>query len=197
MGVEIHTGARVTAIEPGRVHLGDAGLAAGTVIWTAGTEATPVATWLGLQPGHGGRVAVGPDLSIPGHPEVRVIGDAALLPGRNGKPLPSLAPVAKQQGEFAARSILRRLYGRRAPARFGYRDYGTLATIGRNKAVAEFGTVHLTGFTAWITWAVAHIFFLIGFRNRVLVSAQWTFSYLTHERAARLLIGDGTRRSQP
>jgi len=85
----------------------------------------------------------------------------------------------------------------RAPARFGYRDYGTLATIGRNKAVAEFGAVHLTGFTAWITWAVAHIFFLIGFRNRVLVSAQWAFSYLTHERAARLLIGAGTRRAQP
>jgi len=189
MGVEIRTGTSVTEIEPGMVHLGDQAVAAATVIWTAGTEATPVAKWLGVAPAHGGRVAVGPDLSIPGHPEVAVIGDAALALGSDGKPLPGLAPVAKQQGSFMARTILRRLHGRRAPGAFKYRDYGTLATIGRNKAVAEFGSVHVTGFPAWITWAVAHIFFLIGFRNRVMVSAQWAFAYLTHERGERLLIG--------
>ncbi len=193
MGVEIRTGTSVTGIEPGTVHLGDQAVAAATVIWTAGTEATPVAKWLGVAPAHGGRVAVGPDLRIPGHPEVAVIGDAALALGSDGKPLPGLAPVAKQQGSFVARTILRRLHGRRAPGAFMYRDYGALATIGRNKAVAEFGAVHVTGFPAWITWAVAHIFFLIGFRNRVMVSAQWAFAYLTHERGNRLLIGREAR----
>ncbi len=193
MGVEIRTGTSVTGIEPGTVHLGGQVIAAATVIWTAGTEATPVAKWLGVAPAHGGRVTVGPDLRVPGHPEVAVIGDAALVPGRDGKPLPGLAPVAKQQGRFVAGAILRRLRGQRAPGAFGYRDYGTLATIGRNKAVAEFGAVHITGFPAWITWAVAHIFFLIGFRNRVMVSAQWAFAYLTHERGNRLLIGHEAR----
>ena len=193
MGVEIRTGTSVTRIEPGMVHLGGQEVAAATVIWTAGTEATPVAKWLGIIPAQGGRVAVGPDLRLPGHPEVAVIGDAALALGRDGKPLPGLAPVAKQQGRFVARTILRRLRGQRAPGAFGYRDYGTLATIGRNKAVAEFGAVHLTGFPAWVTWAVAHIFFLIGFRNRVMVSAQWAFAYLTHERGNRLLIGRDAR----
>ncbi len=190
MGVQVRTGVSVTGIEPGTVHLGDQEIATGTVIWTAGTEATPVAKWLGVTPAHGGRVAVGSDLRVPGHPEVAVIGDAALALDGGGKPLPGLAPVAKQQGGFVARTILRRLHGRRAPGAFKYRDYGTLATIGRNKAVAEFGSVHVTGFPAWITWAVAHIFFLIGFRHRVLVSAQWAFAYLTHERGNRLLIGD-------
>lgn len=189
IGVEVRTGARVTGIEPGTVRFGKQEIEAETVIWTAGTEATPVAKWLGVTPAHGGRVAVGPDLRIPGHPAVSVIGDAALALDSDGKPLPGLAPVAKQQGGFVARSILRRLRSGRAPAAFTYRDYGALATIGRNKAVAEFGSVHVTGFPAWITWAVAHIFFLIGFRNRVLVSAQWAFAYLTHERGNRLLIG--------
>jgi len=193
MGVEIMTGTSVTGIEPGTVHLGGKEIAAATVIWTAGTEATPVAKWLGVAPAHGGRVAVGPDLRVPGHPEVAVIGDAALALGRDGKPLPGLAPVAKQQGRFVARTILRHLRGRRVPGAFGYRDYGTLATIGRNKAVAEFGAVHVTGFPAWATWAVAHIFFLIGFRNRIMVSAQWAFAYLTHERGNRLLIGHEAR----
>jgi len=193
MGVEIRTGISVTGIEPGTVHLGGQAIAASTVIWTAGTEATPVAKWLGVAPAHDGRVAVGPDLRVPGHPEVAVIGDAALALDGGGKPLPGLAPVAKQQGSFVARTILRRLHGRRAPGAFKYRDYGTLATIGRNKAVAEFGAVHVTGFPAWVTWAVAHIFFLIGFRNRVMVSAQWAFAYLTHERGDRLLIGRKAR----
>ena len=189
MGVEIKTGIRVTGIEPGKVHLGEVEIAAATVIWTAGTEATPVAKWLGVEPAHGGRVAVGPALHLPGHPEVSIIGDAALVLNGHGKPLPSLAPVAKQQGVFVARRIMRGLRIGHAPAAFSYRDYGTLATIGRNKAVAEFGSVHVTGFPAWVMWAVAHIFFLIGFRNRVMVGAQWAFAYLTDERGNRLLIG--------
>ena len=158
------------------------------MIWTAGTTATPVADWLGVTPGAGGRVPVGADLRVGGHPRIHIIGDAALALGADGKPLPGLAPVAKQQGRYVARAIVRRLRGQRAPAPFAYRDYGILATIGRNKAVAELGPVHLTGLPAWLMWAVAHIFFLIGFRNRVMVSAQWAFAYATNERAGRLLI---------
>lgn len=186
MGVELRTGTEVTAIEPGLVRLGDEALPTGTAIWTAGVQATPVAQWLGVAPVHGGRVRVAPDLSVPGRPEVFVVGDAALAFGRDGKPLPGLASVAKQQGRYVARVIRRRLRGARVRP-FGYRDYGTLATIGRNKAVAEFGPVHLTGFVAWATWAAAHIFFLIGVRNRVLVSAQWLISYVTHRRGGRII----------
>ena len=135
----------------------------------------------------GGRVPVGPDLAVAGHKDVYIIGDAGLATDARGKPLPGLAPVAKQQGSYVARAIKRRLRGRAAPRPFRYRDYGTLATIGRNRAVAEFGRVHLTGFPAWVTWAGAHIFFLISFRNRVLVSTQWAISYVTHQRSGRVI----------
>jgi len=191
LGVEIRTGTRVTGIEPGVVHLHDETITAGTVIWTAGTDATPVAKWLGVKPGHGGRVAVDARLDVPGLSGVSVIGDAALALDADGKPLPGLAPVAKQQGQYVARAIARRLRKRGAPGPFAYRDYGTLATIGRNKAVAEFGPVHLSGRPAWLMWAVAHIFFLIGFRNKVIVSTQWAFAYATHQRANRLIIKRG------
>ncbi len=195
LGVEIRTGARVTGIEAGKVQLHDETIAAETVIWTAGTAATPVAEWLGVKPGRGGRIAVGTDLRVAGHADVYVIGDAALAVGADSKPLPGVAPVAKQQGHYVARAILRRLQGRRAPAAFVYRDYGTLAAIGRHKAVAKFGPVHLTGFLAWVTWAVAHIFFLIGFRNRVMVSAQWAFAYATNDRSGRVIVGRSKLRS--
>ena len=189
LGVEVRLGARVTGIEHDAVHLHDGAITAETIVWTAGTAATPVAGWLGLHADKGGRVAVADDLRVAGFMDVRVIGDAALARGADGKPLPGLAPVAKQQGHYVARAILRRLQGRRPLPPFAYRDYGTLATIGRNRAVAEFGPVHLTGTLAWVTWAVAHIFFLIGFRNRVMVSAQWAFAYATNNRSGRLIIG--------
>jgi len=188
LGVDIRTGTRVTGIETGMVHLGAETIPAQTIIWTAGIAATPVASWLDIKPGHGGRVAVDAALRVAGQSAVHVIGDAALALDTHGKALPGLAPVAKQQGAYVARVILRRLRGRRPLPPFSYRDYGNLATIGRNKAVAEFGSVHLTGFPAWLTWAAAHIFFLISFRNRVMVSAQWAFAYATHERAGRLII---------
>ena len=194
LGVEIRTGTPVTGIEDGLVHLKDGTIPCGTVIWTAGNEATPAAEWLGVKPGRGGRVEVGPDLRVPGQPDVSVIGDAALALDSHGKPLPGLAPVAKQQGSYVARSILGRLHGRRSQRPFAYRDYGTLATIGRNKAVAEIGPVHLAGRPAWLMWAAAHIFFLISFRSRVMVSAQWLFAYLTHQRGIRLIIGRATPR---
>ncbi len=192
LGVEVITGTSVTAITPDTVTLGQRSISTGNVIWTAGTEATPVAEWLGVTPAHGGRVAVGHDLRVAGFPDISVIGDAALALGQNGKPLPGLAPVAKQQGRYVAGAILRQFHGRRRAPAFVYRDYGTLATIGRTKAIAELGPMHLTGFSAWLTWAAAHIFFLIGFRNRFMVSAQWLFAYLTHERADRLIIGRDT-----
>ena len=189
LGVEIRTDTKVTGMQDGVVHLEHSSIPAATIVWAAGTAATPAALWLGVEPGPGGRVEVGRDLMVQGHSRVRVIGDAAFAKGADGKPLPGLAPVAKQQGEYAAKSILRRLAGRSAPRPFRYRDYGTLATIGRAKAVAEFGSLHLTGLPAWLLWAVAHIFFLIGFRSRVMVSLQWSFSFLADRRPGRLITG--------
>lgn len=187
MGVEIRTGTQVTDITEGMLHLGGDTLAAETIIWTAGVEATPVAAWLGIKPAHGGRVAVRPDLTVPGHPDIFVTGDAALALDHGGKPLPGLAPVAKQQGQYAAKTIIDRLSGRPLPGPFVYHDFGTLATIGRNRAVAQFGRIHLTGLPGWLVWAGAHIFFLIGFRNRILVSTKWMISYVTHERGGRVI----------
>jgi NADH dehydrogenase len=189
LGVEVRTGAKVTGMGDGVVHLEHGSIPAATIVWAAGTEATPVAQWLGVKPGHGGRVEVGPDLTVPGLEGVRVIGDAALAKGADGKPLPGLAPVAKQQGEYVASAILRHLAGRPAPRPFRYRDYGTLATIGRAKAVADFGALHLSGLTAWLLWAVAHIFFLIGFRNRLMVSLQWAIAFAANRRPGRLIAG--------
>ena len=187
LGVEIRTDTRVTGIEAGLVHVDGETIETGTIFWAAGMAATPVADWLGVAPDHGGRVAVAGDLTVPGCPGVRVIGDAALARDARGKPLPGLAPVAKQQGVYAARAILRKLAGQAAAPPFRYRDYGTLATIGRAKAVAQFGPVHVSGWPAWVLWAVAHIFFLIGFRDRLMVSAQWAFAFATDRRPGRLI----------
>ena len=176
MGVEVRTGSKVTDITPHKVH-----------IWTAGVAATPVASWLDVKPTHGGRVAVQSDLTLPGHPDIFVVGDAAEALDHHGKPLPGLAPVAKQQGHYVANAIIDRINGRPSRNPFVYHDFGTLATIGRNRAVAEFGWLHLVGVPAWLMWAVAHIFFLIGFRNRFLVSTKWLISYVTHERGGRVI----------
>ena len=189
LGVEIRTGTKVTGMQDGVVQLEDDSIAAATIVWAAGTTATPVARWLGVKPDKGGRVEVGRDLMVPGLPGVWVIGDAALAKDARGRPLPGLAPVAKQQGEYAAKAILRRLARRPAPPAFRYRDYGTMATIGRGKAVAEIGPLHLNGLPAWLLWAGAHIFFLIGFRSRVMVSLQWGFSFLADRRPGRLIAG--------
>ena len=189
LGVEIRTDTRVTGMAAGVIHLGEESIAAATIFWAAGTAATPVAGWLGVTPGKGGKVAVEPDLSVRGCPDIRVVGDAALATDAKGRPLPGLAPVAKQQGEYAAHAILRKVAGQAAPAPFRYRDYGSLATIGRAKAVAQFGPVHVTGWLAWGLWAVAHIFFLIGFRSRLMVSAQWAFAFATDRRPGRLIAG--------
>ena len=152
MGVELRTGVKVTGIAPGGLKLGDEDLIAATVIWAAGVKATPVAQWLGVAPAHGGQVQVGPDLQVPGRPGVYVIGDAALAHGPHGKTLPGLAAVAKQQGRYVAQQVRGSLNGSAAARPFRYTDYGSLATIGRNRAVAQIGPTHLIGSPAWLVW---------------------------------------------
>jgi len=193
LGVEVHTSTAVTLIEPGAVHFGDSRLPAAVVLWAAGVAASALGKKLGAPLDRCGRVQVLPDLSLPHHPEVFVIGDLAALCDGHGKMLPGLAPVAIQQGRFVARTIRRELESSLGdvPTRpaFHYWDKGTLATIGRAAAVADFGKIHISGFLAWLAWLFVHIFFLIGFRNRLLVFIQWAWSYVTYERGARLITG--------
>ncbi len=191
LGVEVHTSALVTGVEPAAVWMGETRIPAAVVLWAAGVAASPLGKRLGVQVDRAGRVLVNPDLSIPGHPEVFVIGDLAALKDENGKWLPGVAPVAIQQGAATARNVLRDL--RDQPRMyFHYRDKGSLATIGRAAGIAQFGKVHISGFMAWLAWLFIHIFFLIGFRNRIIVLIQWAWSYLTYERGARLITGDQT-----
>ena len=150
--------------------------------------ASPVAEWLGATPDGAGRITVNDDLTVPGHPEVFVIGDAAAVSWRS-ELVPGIAPAAKQMGVYVARTIKARLQGVEAEP-FGYRHYGNLATIGRSRAVIDFGWLRLTGWIAWWIWGIAHIYFLISLRNRALVAWQWLWSYLTFQRGARLITGD-------
>jgi NADH dehydrogenase len=189
LGVEVHTSALVTGIEPGAVHLGQTRLPAAVVLWAAGVAASPLGKKLGAQVDRAGRVLVNPDLSIPGHPEVLVIGDLAALKDEHGRWLPGVAPVAIQQGKATAHNIRRELR-HEARKNFHYFDKGSLATIGRAAGVAQFGKIHISGFVAWLAWLFIHIFFLIGFRNRLIVLIQWAWSYFTYERGARLITGD-------
>ncbi len=188
LGVEVRLGTAVTSCDRDGAVLGDERLDSRTLIWAAGVAASPAASWLGIEPGRAARVPVGPDLTLPGHPEIFVIGDTAEVAGANG-PLPGVAPVAKQQGAYVAGAIAARIAGKSPPGPFRYRDFGNLATIGRREAVADFGWLRLTGRLAWLTWGVAHIYFLIGFRNRMAVAVDWLWSYLTYQRGARLITG--------
>jgi NADH dehydrogenase len=188
LGVDVRTSSIVTRIEPGAVWVGDARIPAQVVLWAAGVAASPLGRKLGVPLDRAGRVLVQPDLSIPDHPEVFVIGDLAALQDENGKMLPGVAPVAMQQGDWVARTIARDLDHQ--PRRsFRYNDKGSLATIGRAAGVAQFRKFSLSGYFAWLAWLFIHIFFLIGFRNRVIVMIQWAWSYLTYERGARLITG--------
>ncbi len=188
LGVEVRTSHVVTRIEPGAVWVGDERIPAPVVLWAAGVAASPLGRKLGAPVDRAGRVLVQPDLSIPGHREVFVVGDLAALQDENGKMLPGTAPVAIQQGDWVAEAIGRDLENQ--PRRnFRYHDKGSLATIGRAAAVAQFGKFELSGYFAWLAWLFVHIFFLIGFRNRLLVMIQWAWSYLTYERGARLITG--------
>jgi NADH dehydrogenase len=190
LGVEIRTGALVTGITPEAVQIGDQGevIRTRTAVWAAGVAASPLGRTLGVPLDRSGRVTVEPDLTLPGHPEVYVVGDLAAFPHQDGKPLPALAPVAIAQGRAAAANVWRTLNGQpRRP--FHYFDRGKLATIGRAAAVADFGRLRLAGLPAWITWLLVHIAFLIGFENRLRVLLRWAWSYLTYQSGARLITG--------
>jgi NADH:ubiquinone reductase (H+-translocating) len=206
LGVEVRTSTMVTRVQPGAVYFGDIRFEAAVILWAAGVAASPLGKSLGTPVDRAGRVVVEPDLSLPNHPEVFVIGDLASVKDEHGYMLPGVAPVAIQQGRFVAKLIRHEVETRQAtgasssghvvkdesngarPA-FHYWDKGSIATIGRAAAVAEFGKLHISGFLAWLSWLFVHIFFLIGFRNRLLVLIQWAWSYFTYERGARLITG--------
>jgi NADH dehydrogenase len=187
LGVEVRTKALVTGVEDGGVRLGSERIAARTIIWAAGVAASPLGRALGAPVDRAGRVHVEPDLTVPGHPEVFVVGDLASVM-QDGRPVPGVAPAAMQMGVHAARNIQRAVEGQPTRA-FRYRDKGSLATIGRNRAVALLGRIKLSGWLAWAAWLFIHILFLIGFRNRLVVLVDWAFSYVTYQRHARLLLG--------
>lgn len=189
LGVEVHTSAMVTGVEPAAVRMGETKLPAAVILWAAGVAASPLGKKLGAPVDRAGRVLVNADSSVPGHPEIFVIGDLAALKDEDGKMLPGVAPVAMQQGTAAAKNIERDLRGEPRQS-FHYLNKGSLATIGRAAAVAQFGKIHISGFIAWLSWLFIHIFFLIGFRNRIIVLIQWAWSYITYERGARLITGD-------
>jgi NADH dehydrogenase len=189
LGVEVRTACRVTGVGEAGVQVqgSDAVLEARTIIWAAGVAASPLGRSLGAPLDRSGRVKVEPDLSVPGHPEVSVVGDLAFLEVR-GSPVPGVSPAAKQMGKHAARNVLARIAGR-GTAPFRYIDYGTLATIGRKAAVAVVGGIRLWGLPAWLVWLFAHIYFLIGFRNRIVVMIDWAWAYASFQRYARIVIG--------
>lgn len=194
LGVEVRLGERVSDVDDEGAMIGSAKIKASTVIWAAGVKASPAAQWLGIEGDPAGRVAVGPDLSVPGLPDVFVIGDTARVSAGIGKQLvPGIAPAAKQQGRHAARTIAARLCNARDPGPFRYNSAGNLATIGRKSAVVDLGKLQLSGFLAWVLWSVAHVYFLIGFRNRLVVCANWGWNYLTFDRGARLITGQGNQ----
>jgi NADH:ubiquinone reductase (H+-translocating) len=188
LGVEIRLGAAVTGCDEGGVHLGAETIESRTIIWAAGVMASRAGQWLGAETDRAGRVKACADLTLPGNPDIFVIGDVACVLGADGTPLAGVAPVAKQEGQYVAALLKARLRGKTVPP-FQYRDFGSLATIGRKRAVAQLGRLKLTGFPAWLLWSVAHIYFLIGFRNRLAVALSWAWSYVTFQRGTRLITG--------
>jgi NADH:ubiquinone reductase (H+-translocating) len=188
LGVEIHLSAMVTACDGEGVSIGEDRIDAGTIVWAAGVQASAAGRWLRAETDRAGRVAVGPDLSVPGHPEIFVIGDTAHVLDSEGTVTPGIAPAAKQEGAYVAKVIRARTEGRELPV-FRYRDPGALATIGRKRAVVQFGRMRLSGHFAWWLWCVAHIYFLIGFRNRLVVAINWAWTYASSQRGTRLITG--------
>lgn len=193
LGVAVWTGSVVTKVEDGRVRVGEETIEAGTILWAAGVSASSLGGSLGVPLDRAGRVLVNDDLSVPGHPDVFVVGDLAALKDRGGQWLPGVAQVAIQQAAHAAGNIARLVHQGTATA-FVYKNLGNLATIGRNSAVADMPSFRMKGYTAWLFWLFVHIFNLIGFRNRLSVMTQWAFAYLTYQRSVRLITGeDGWR----
>jgi NADH dehydrogenase len=197
LGVEVRTGVAVTSIDAGGVALGDnEPIAARTVLWAAGVAASPLARSLDVPLDRVGRVIVASDLSVPGHPDIFIAGDLAAVRGDDGKPVPGVAPAAKQMGRHVARAIRATLAGKPAPA-FRYRDYGNLATIGRRAGVVDLGRLRLSGALAWWFWLAGHIFFLIGFRNRLVVLIDWAWAYWSYRRNARIIVGTAPDSDSP
>jgi NADH dehydrogenase len=189
LGVQVWTGSPVTGIDEASVEVGGDRLAARTIVWAAGVQGSPLARSLGVPLDRAGRVRVQADLSVPGHPSVFVIGDLAAFE-QDGRAVPGVAPAALQMGAHAGANVARALGGEPL-APFRYRDKGSLATIGRRRAVALIGSLRLSGLVAWLAWLLIHIFFLIGFRNRLVVLFNWAWAYVTYDRGARLILGRG------
>lgn len=188
LGVDVRTGTAVTGIDEAHVYLGDDSLPASVVLWAAGVSGSPLGKLLGAPTDRAGRVQVEPDLSLPGHPEVFVLGDLASILQENGKPVPGVAPSAIQMGQYAAATIKGDVKGT-ARKPFRYNDKGSLATIGRSAAIADVKGFKLSGFLAWLTWIFVHLLFLIGFRSRIQVLWEWFWAYVTFQRGARLITG--------
>jgi len=187
MGVEVELGRMVTDCDARGVRLKDGRIDAATVIWAAGVVASPAAEWIGAEHDRAGRIAVNPDLSVPGRPEIFAIGDTASVKDRDGRPVPGIAPAAKQMGHYVAKVIAARVEGAAPPGHFVYHHLGDLATIGRKSAVVKLGVFQLKGFLGWLFWSMVHIYFLIGIRNRFVVALNWLWSYVTFQRGARLI----------
>ncbi|RPH64055.1 MAG: NAD(P)/FAD-dependent oxidoreductase [Acidobacteria bacterium] len=188
LGVDIRENTAVIDVVPNLVQLDGQAIAAGTILWAAGVAASPLGSWLGVPLDRTGRVIVEPDLSIPGRPDVFVVGDLAAFTDQDGKVLPGLAPVAQQQGRHAAVNIVRLIAHQRTQP-FRYRDYGNMATIGRGAAIADFGRVRLSGLIGWLAWLFVHIMRLVGFRNRIAVFFEWAWAYVSYQRSVRLITG--------
>lgn len=189
LGVDVMTGKPVETCDAEGAVIAGTRIRASTLVWAAGVAASPAAKWVGTAKDGAGRAVVEADLTVPGHPEIFAIGDTALVKDSDGKIVPGIAPAAKQQGIYAARAIAARISGRPAPPPFRYRHQGSMATIGRKSAVADFGRMHLSGFPAWLLWGIAHVYFLIDFRSRIVVTLNWIWAYITFKRGARLITG--------
>jgi NADH dehydrogenase len=190
LGVDVRLGAPVGEIDGRGLAAGRERIETTTVLWCAGTAARPAAEWLGAEAARNGAVKVRDDCSVPGHPNVFAIGDVSSFGGLDGKPLPGLAPVAKQQGAYVGRLLRARIAGWSAPGPFRYRDFGAMAIIGRSRAVADFGWCRLTGFPAWLTWSLVHLMLLVDFRSRLMVYINWSWAWFTNGRGARLVTRD-------
>lgn len=190
LGVEVVTGTPVSHIDDKGFQLGDTFVPARTVVWAAGVAASPLGRALEVPLDRAGRVLVEPDLTIPGHPEIFVAGDLAALQQADGRPVPGVAPAAKQMGRHVADTVRARLHGKAEPGAFTYADYGNLATIGRMAAIVHLGKLQLSGVLAWWFWLAAHVFFLIGFRNRIVVLLNWAVAYWSYQRSARIIFGN-------
>jgi NADH:ubiquinone reductase (H+-translocating) len=189
LNVEVHLGTPVTTCDAEGIELGGERIYSQCVIWAAGVMASPAARWLDADKDRAGRVKVGPDLSVPTHPEIYVIGDTAGVVDKTGKPVPGIAPAAKQMGQYVADLIRARIVGKDGLRPFRYRHLGSMATIGRKAAVADFGRIRISGRFAWLLWGIVHIYFLIGFRNRIAVLLDWLWAYVTFHRGSRLITG--------